>query len=166
MSQEILQELNLFLDSFLIGIIIALVYDGLLILRRVIPHKLFWVSMEDFLFWLCCALAVFILLVEKNDGILRWFAVCGALLGVLLYKKSVSNIYINVMSTILKKLLQLLYLVVAKLLQPINAGKRRIFKQSKRIGHRMGKRTQSLKKRLTVCIKLLKITLCKHARKT
>lgn len=166
MSQEILQELNLFWDSFLIGIIIALIYDGLLILRRVIPHKLFWVSVEDFLFWLCCALTVFILLVEKNDGILRWFAVCGALLGVLLYKKSVSSMYINVMSTIIGRLLQLLYLVVKKISTPINAGKRRVFKQSRRFHHRMGKRKQSLKKRLTVCIKLLKITLCKHARKT
>lgn len=165
MSQEIWGELTLFFDSFLIGVGMALIYDGLLILRRVIPHKLFWVSMEDFFFWLLCALTVFVLLVEKNDGILRWFAVCGALLGVLLYKKSVSKSYINVMSTIFKKLFKLLYLVVTKFMTPINAGKCRIFRQSRRFRHRMEKRIQSLKKRLTVCIKLLKITLCKHVRK-
>ena len=86
-------------------------------------------------------------------------------MGALLYKKTISKCYINIMSTIGKSILHILYLVVRKILTPINAGKSYIFRKSKRLGHRNIKILRSLKKRLTVCIKLLKITLCKHTQK-
>ena len=82
----------------------AVFYDGLLIIRRVIRHGQFWISLEDFFFWLICAWGVFLFLVEENNGILRWFAVGGAILGAFLYKKTVSKCYINIMSTIGKSI--------------------------------------------------------------
>lgn len=160
-----MEELLLFFHSFLTGIVMALLYDGLLILRRVLRHGQFWISLEDFFFWLICAFGVFLFLIEENNGILRWFAVGGAVLGAFLYKKTISECYINIMSTIGKSILHILYLVVRKILTPINAGKSYIYKKSKRFGHRNIKILRSLKKRLTVCIKLLKITLCKHTQK-
>ena len=63
MSQEITEELLLFFHSFLTGIIMAVFYDGLLIIRRVIRHGQFWISLEDFFFWLICAWGVFLFLV-------------------------------------------------------------------------------------------------------
>ena len=157
MSQEITEELLLFFHSFLTGIIMAVFYDGLLIIRRVIRHGQFWISLEDFFFWLICAWGVFLFLVEENNGILRWFAVGGAILGAFLYKKTVSKCYINIMSTIGKSILHILYLVVQKIMTPINAGKACIYRKSKRLEHRNIKLLRSLKKRLTVGIKLLKI---------
>ena len=148
MSQEITEELLLFFHSFLTGIIMAVFYDGLLIIRRVIR-----------------AWGVFLFLVEENNGILRWFAVGGAILGAFLYKKTVSKCYINIMSTIGKSILHILYLVVQKIMTPINVGKACIYRKSKRLEHRNIKLLRSLKKRLTVGIKLLKITLCKHTQK-
>ena len=59
----------------------------------------------------------------------------------------------------------ILYLVVQKIMTPINAGKACIYRKSKRLEHRNIKLLRSLKKRLTVGIKLLKITLCKHTQK-
>lgn len=165
MSQEITEELLLFFHSFLTGIIMAVFYDGLLIIRRVIRHGQFWISLEDFFFWLICAWGVFLFLVEENNGILRWFAVGGAVLGAFLYKKTVSKCYINIMSTIGKSILHILYLVVQKIMTPINVGKACIYRKSKRLEHRNIKLLRSLKKRLTVGIKLLKITLCKHTQK-
>ena len=82
-----------------------------------------------------------------------------------LYKKTVSKCYINIMSTIGKSILHILYLVVQKIMTPINAGKACIYRKSKRLEHRNIKLLRSLKKRLTVGIKLLKITLCKHTQK-
>ena len=122
MSQEITEELLLFFHSFLTGIIMAVFYDGLLIIRRVIRHGQFWISLEDFFFWLICAWGAFLFLVEENNGILRWFAVGGAILGAFLYKKTVSKYYINIMSTIGKSILHILYLVVQKIMTPINPG--------------------------------------------
>ena len=86
-------------------------------------------------------------------------------MGAFLYKKTVSKCYINIMSTIGKSILHILYLVVQKIMTPINAGKACIYRESKRLEHRNIKLLRSLKKRLTVGIKLLKITLCKHTQK-
>ena len=85
MSQEITEELLLFFHSFLTGIIMAVFYDGLLIIRRVIRHGQFWISLEDFFFWLICAWGGFLLLVGENYGFLRWVAVGGAILLSLIY---------------------------------------------------------------------------------
>ena len=160
-----MEELLLFSHFFLTGIVMAVFYDGLLIIRRVIHHGQFWISLEDFFFWLVCAFGVFFFLVEENNGILRWFAVSGAVLGAFLYKKTISECYINIMSTIGKSILHILYLVVQGIQTPINAAKFCIYRKSKRLEHRNMKMLRSLKKRLTVCIKLLRITLCKHTRK-
>ena len=69
MSQEIINEVYFLADSVVIGIIITFVYDFILIGRRVIKHSLFFVSLEDFVFWASCAVAVFYMLYEENNGI-------------------------------------------------------------------------------------------------
>lgn len=75
MSQNIIAEVVFLFHSFLLGIIITFVYDGFLILRRLIPHNLLLISLEDMIFWIACAIGVFYMLYEENNGILRWFAV-------------------------------------------------------------------------------------------
>lgn len=81
MSQSIIDEVTFLLHSFLMGILITFVYDGFIIMRRLIRHNLFLISVEDLIFWIACAIGVFYMLYEENNGILRWFAVFGAALG-------------------------------------------------------------------------------------
>ena len=84
---------NIFLFYALaMGIFITFLYDILRIIRRVLPHNHFWVSVEDLSFWIYCAAEVFLLLHHESDGALRWFAVLGALTGMLLYKKLVQSL--------------------------------------------------------------------------
>ena len=90
MSQNIINEVTFFLHSFMMGIVITFMYDGFLILRRLIKHSDILVSLEDMVFWIACAIGVFYMLYEENNGILRWFAVFGAALGMIVYKKSLS----------------------------------------------------------------------------
>ena len=52
-------ENEFLLYSLLTGIFITFVYDLLRIFRRVIPHKLIFVSLEDLAFWIYCAAEVF-----------------------------------------------------------------------------------------------------------
>ena len=87
MSQNIINEVTFFLHSFMMGIVITFMYDGFLILRRLIKHSDILVSLEDMVFWIACAIGVFYMLYEENNGILRWFAVFGAALGMIVYKK-------------------------------------------------------------------------------
>lgn len=81
MTQE-----NLFLLHALeMGVFISFLYDLLRIFRRLVRHNWFWVSLEDVIFWIYCAISVFLLLHRENNGILRWFAVLGAMAGIWAY---------------------------------------------------------------------------------
>ena len=45
-------ELSVFLQAILTGNLVYLTYCVLRIIRRIIKHNLFWVSLEDILFWI------------------------------------------------------------------------------------------------------------------
>ena len=80
--------------SFFLGMVITFFYDGFLIVRKLFKHTMFLISLEDLIFWIACALSVFYVLYEENNGMLRWFAVAGAALGMFLYKKTLSPLII------------------------------------------------------------------------
>lgn len=97
---------NLFLFySVIMGIYITFLYDLLRIGRRVITHNGFWVSVEDLAFWIYCAMKVFYLMHAESDGTLRWFAILGALLGMFLYKKTISPFFVKWVSFGLQSIL-------------------------------------------------------------
>lgn len=133
MSSLMTYENVFLLYSVGMGILITFVYDLLRILRRVIRHNNFWVSLEDLVFWIFCALSVFALMYSMGNGNLRWFAVFGALGGMFAYLKVVSPWFVKIMSGIFKK-------IIAVLVRPV----------------------RFIKNRLTVLYKLLKMILCKQ----
>lgn len=107
------------LQAFAAGIWGAFFYDGIRIFRRVISHGRFWISTEDFLFWVICTLKGFQIMYEQNTGGLRWFAVLGGVVGVYLYKKIISRFYVTNVSKLLcyvrNKLTQVLKMFRIKL---------------------------------------------------
>lgn len=162
MSQNIIDEVTFLLHSFLLGIIITFVYDGFLILRKLVRHSLFLISLEDMVFWIACAIGVFYMLYEENNGILRWFAVFGAALGMIAYKTSVSPLIVHFVTQIIRKILWVFGKLFRFLLKPFRfIGKKvcRAWKYSSVKGKKVGKR---FKNKLTGGLKLLKITLCKR----
>lgn len=162
MSQNIVNEVTFLLHSFWLGIAITFVYDGFLILRRLIRHSLLLISLEDMIFWIACAIGVFYMLYEENNGILRWFAVFGAALGMIAYKKSISPLIIRILSTIIERTFRVIFRILRFLFKPVGFLGRKIgraLKISSRKGKKVGK---GIKNKLTGRMKLLKITLCKH----
>jgi spore cortex biosynthesis protein YabQ len=145
--------------SFFLGILIALVYDGFLILRRLLPHNSFFVSLEDLLFWAGCAIGVFLVLYKENNGILRWFAVAGAGLGMFLYKKTLSPLIIRIFYKLLSFLLQLLLTPLRFLFGKLSGFGRSAARKTAGSWNRLRRR---LKKKLTQFKKTLKILICKQ----
>lgn len=97
---------NLFLlHSALLGIYLAFVYDSIRIFRRLIPHNVFFISLEDIAYWIYLAAEVFLLMYRESNGLLRWFAVLGAAVGIFLYKKLVGRYYVHYVSLFLEKIL-------------------------------------------------------------
>lgn len=162
MSREIVQEITFFAHSVLMGLGITFVYDCIRVLRRLFKHGTVLTSLEDLLFWLACGIAVFYMLYRENDGTLRWFAVMGAAIGMICYKLTVRNTFENVMSTCLHKMMWLIFRFLQIVLKPFKclfcAGKTLVLHVAKSLE----KCKKIVKKRLTVCIKTLRMVLCKH----
>jgi len=155
-----MSEENVFLlHAFASGIFITFLYDILRIWRRVQPHKGLLVSLEDLVFWIFCAFYIFQLMHQESNGSLRWFAVMGALAGMLLYKKTVSGLLVRYVSQALCRVRDLLRRVIGFCLRPVG-----------RAGHAAGSAWGRLwKKARTFCKnklknygKLLKIRLKKQ----
>ncbi len=149
------------LHALFMGIFITFVYDILRILRRVIPHKGFMVSLEDLLFWIYCAEKVFLMMYHESDGNLRWFAVIGALAGMFLYKKAVSPWFVKYVSLGLAKVLDVLAKAGNILCKPFRIAGARTGAAAGAAGNRIGRLFRSgmrrVKKKLTFFLKVLKM---------
>lgn len=140
MSPQIVEESRFFLYSILTGAFIAGLYDLIRILRRVLKHNQFFVALEDFVFWLEALFILFLMLYDMNYGVLRWFSIAGATLGMIVYKKIFGEHLVEFMSTILNWALDVVIRLILAALKPF------FF----------------IKKKLTGNIKLVKIALCKR----
>lgn len=112
------RETYFLLQATSVGVLITFAYDWLRILRRVIPHKQFAVSLEDFFFWVICAVAVFLWMYRVSNGGLRWFAVAGALTGMGLYKKLLSELLVTYIAKLFQWILKLLGKLFGFLFRP------------------------------------------------
>ncbi len=162
MSREIVQELTFFTHSVLIGLVITFVYDWIRVLRRLFKHGTLLMSVEDLLFWLACGIGVFYMLYRENNGTLRWFAVLGAAVGMFFYKMIVRDVFVNIMSTCLYKIMWFVFRVLQIVLKPV----KRLISVEKTFvlytGRKLKKCKNFIKKRLTVFIKTIRIILCKR----
>lgn len=142
--------------ALLMGIFITFVYDVIRICRRVVPHNSFFVSLEDLGFWIYCGGSVFLLMYHESNGELRWFAVFGAMGGMLLYRKLVSPLFVKYVSLVLSKVLEGLGKILRWLFKPMKVILRKTGRGTCRIGRRI---RRALKNKLTCFLKMLKIGL-------
>lgn len=162
-------ENEFLLYALFMGIFITFIYDILRIFRRVVPHNSFFVSLEDCLFWVYCAIRVFLLMYHESNGTLRWFAIFGALGGMFVYMRLVSPFFVKYVSWLLQKLLHALGKVLGFLLRPVvrfikrirerlvRAAKRRAVKIQKKKELGRGFLHRIVKKKLTYLRKVLKM---------
>lgn len=149
-------ENQFLLHALLMGIFITFVYDIIRIFRRVIPHNSFFVSLEDLGFWAYCGGMGFLLMYHESNGELRWFAVLGAVAGMLLYKKLISPLFVKYVSLLLKKALAGAGKILGWLFKPVKNLFRGLGRGIHTIGRRLGR---AVKMRLTYFLKMLKIGL-------
>ena len=108
MSEVILAEFETVGTAIVSGAFITFVYDLLRIFRRVLPHGNVWIGVEDFFFWIWTTFWIFSVLYRENDGSLRFYTILAMVLGMIVYHRSVSDFFVNLIAKILKKLLAVL----------------------------------------------------------
>lgn len=134
--------------SLLLGVVLFLLYDILRIFRRVVPHGNIWIGIEDFLYWICCAAVVFVMLYQENDGMVRGFALGGIVIGMMLYYLLFSRFVIRINVAILKTVLGFFGKILHFLFSPFIKIWKKIF--------------GFFKKQLKKVIRAIKIGISKH----
>lgn len=162
MSQDIVQEVVFFLHSILMGLVITFAYDWILIFRELVAHGRFLMSIEDFIYWFMCGISVFYVLYKENNGVLRWFAVVGAALGMLFYKLTIKYRFINIMAKCIHKIMWFVFRIIQVMLRPLKClflVGRRCVRYAMR---KLKKVKEFIQKRLTACIKTIRMILSKE----
>lgn len=119
MNQVINMEVKFFLVSIAWGVILLVIYDCLRIFRKVIKHGIIMISIEDILYWITSAVLIFRMMYDLNDGIIRGFSLLGILLGMILYKYSISEHVVKGISFVLLKIKGVLVKMFQLLLKPL-----------------------------------------------
>ena len=86
------KELSVFVSAFFTGNLIYLVYCAVRVLRRIVKHTLFWISVEDLLFWMGTGIYIFVEMFRTCAGSIRWYFVLGVLLGGIATWRAVGKI--------------------------------------------------------------------------
>ena len=103
MSRNIIADLDLWLVSITAGVCMAFAYDILRLFRRLVRHGRLAVDVEDLLYWVICFFASFTILYYGNNGVIRFVAVLGAALGMLLYSVTIGRIFVKVCYFLINK---------------------------------------------------------------
>ncbi len=162
------------LQSVKYGFLLSFLYDLLRVLRKVISHSDGLVALEDLGFWFYTGVRVFLMMQQMYNGSLRWFAILGGLLGIWVYCKIVSPLFMTLVDRILNRLRRIFAKIQHKNQQRIQAARsiwgkrlRRMMQPIVKFRYHTERKLllcrRGLKKKLTELRKLLKMTLKKKA---
>lgn len=146
-SAAIGRELGILGTSVLLGAVLFFCYDVLRIFRRIVPHGTVWISFEDMIYWIGVTGAVFFMLYQTDDGMIRGFSLGGIAVGAGLYFLLLSRYLVRFFTFLLKKIFHYMGIVFRFLFGPVF----RIIRKVLRI----------LKKQLKKIGKAVKMGLCK-----
>jgi spore cortex biosynthesis protein YabQ len=157
MNEAIIVELRFFFTSVIWGMVLLIIYDVLRILRRVIKHNAFVISIQDIIYWVVSSVLIFHMMYNQNNGIIRGFAILAMLLGMIIYHIIFSDFLVDGISGIINKVISTIYKIIRKtihiLLSPFRfIGKklmiffRFIFKKLKKLGRFILNRLKKIRK--------------------
>ncbi len=96
-------ELRYFAAMVAFGLVCSFCYHLLLFFRALIRHGISLVDAEDILFFGSVGILFFYVVYRMNDGILRWYAFFGAMLGVIGYQRTLARVLEPVRKWLLQK---------------------------------------------------------------
>ena len=104
LSEGMQKELEYVLTIILYGVIVSFCYHIILFVRTLFFHTKEFVDAQDILFLSGAGFFFFFVVYEKNNGILRWYAFVGFLLGIYCYINSFGKILEVIRKRLLQKL--------------------------------------------------------------
>lgn len=89
----------IFLHFLLLGLVLGILYDIFKILRNIFQSNVL-IFFIDVTYFLICSIITFVLSVLVNSGNMRYFTIQGELLGIVLYKMTLSRIIFKIIDKI------------------------------------------------------------------
>ncbi len=160
-SENIFREMDFFAVSFVLGMMLVLVYDCLRIFRRLVRHGVLWISLEDLCYWIFTAFVIFAMLYQKNDGLIRGFSIGGIVLGMFLYNQYISRHTVKFIARILKRIIRFVQRICRFVMTPFRKAAKKIANKSSILAGKGRKFKKNLNKRLKRAGKLIKIGMVK-----
>lgn len=154
-SGSIFKEADFFVVSMFSGCLMVFVYDVLRVLRRLLSHGTVLIAIEDILYWIFCAFFIFAMLYQKNEGLIRGFAIGAILLGMLLYNHFISPRVIKGVVWLAKKVLWIIS-------TPFRLAKKLLKRPTEFVRRKSAKMGKKVKKLLKKAYKAGKMILYKH----
>lgn len=151
-SESIFQELDFFAVSLILGVVLVLIYDCLRIFRQIVRHGNFWISVEDFCFWILAGFVIFAMLYQKNDGLIRGFSIGGVALGMLCYNQLVSRYVVKYIVRFLKKLISIVRKICRFVSAPFQKAGTLMMNRQRKITKYLNKRLKKIKKEVKMGI--------------
>ena len=78
---EVQSEWMGFLQAFVTGMIVYSAYHCIRKFRRIMPHQLVLISIEDAVFWIWVSVFVFVQIYHTSNGSIRWYFALGIVFG-------------------------------------------------------------------------------------
>lgn len=119
MNQIVSSQAMLFLTSVQIGVLMGVLFDLIRIVRKMIKHPNFLVQIEDFLYWIACALIGFYMLYICNYAEIRPYIFIGMILGGVFYFSTFSIVFMKIATWVIEYVKALLRKLIALILIPI-----------------------------------------------
>lgn len=88
--------------SFLSGLILMAVYDGIRAFRRLVKHSLAARFVEDWLFWAVSAVVVFQMIFALSNGVLRSFFVLACAGGMMLWRAIAGDHVVRALTAVVR----------------------------------------------------------------
>jgi len=109
----------LFLSTVFVGAAIGLFYDAFRVIRKTARHSGLAVTLEDLIFWVAATGLTFYYMLHRNYGEIRFFALIGVAVGLLLYFTTVSRWVVIVFVAVVNYLKRVVVTVVRLILVPV-----------------------------------------------
>lgn len=131
MSEAIISQIDTFANAVLLGVICEIIYDTIRILRRIIKKNLVVTVIEDIIFWILSSILLFILLYNKNGGMVRLYAIVGMGFGMIGFEVTIGKVYVKYLSKLFSKIFQIIGSILGKIINTIEILLKKLMKPFK-----------------------------------
>lgn len=128
MSGEIINEVDIFFRAIILGVVFALIYDFIRIIRRIVFKSFIIMGLEDILYWLIMAVMTCVFLYKVNGGVIRSYIITGIAAGMILYELSIGRFAVKYLTIALKFILRKICKIFEKIWKIIHWGLKKVFK--------------------------------------